>query len=137
MAGDKYFPRMYLEAGESVTIEVEFNWNRPGITKDWSVTAWGESGPVSVTHDSGIASDSFPYQPVPGSPACNKCATVKPKPVKAKQGEVCEGFDERTGEPFPKCEDSLLCIPSGGISIPGAGNICATRYEASVLKEQE
>ena len=51
MAGDKYFPKMYLEAGESVTIEVEFNWNRPGITKDWSVTAWGESGPVSVTHD--------------------------------------------------------------------------------------
>ena len=65
-AGDVWSPRLYVQAGESFTVEVEFNWNRAGITKDWSVTAWGESGPVSVTHDGGIRSDSLPFTPKEG-----------------------------------------------------------------------
>ena len=65
-AGDVWSPRLYVQAGESFTVEVEFNWNRAGITKDWSVTAWGESGPVSVTHDGGIRSDSLPFTPKKG-----------------------------------------------------------------------
>ena len=65
-AGDIWSGRMHVTAGESFTVEVEFNWNRSGITRDWSVTAWGESGPVSVTHDQGIATDSLPFLPKPG-----------------------------------------------------------------------
>ena len=66
-AGDIWFPKMYVNAGEEVIIEVELNWNRPGITKDWSVTAWGESGPVAVLHNDGIPSDHLPYQPKQGA----------------------------------------------------------------------
>ena len=46
-----------------VEIEVEFNWDRTGINKDWSVTAWGDKGGVSVNHLNGIESDSLPYVP--------------------------------------------------------------------------
>ena len=124
-AGDIWSGRMRVAAGESFTVEVEFNWNRSGITKDWSVTAWGESGPVSVTHDRGIATDSYPFTPKPGQEA-QQTSAAPPKPVKAQQGEVCEGFNERTGQPFPSCAKGLLCVDSGGISIPGAGNACIT-----------
>jgi len=39
-------------------------------------------------------------------------------------GETCEGFNEFTGLPFPRCEDGLVCSSSGLVSIPGAGNVC-------------
>jgi len=43
---------------------------------------------------------------------------------------VCEGFNERTGQPFPPCASTLLCVDAGAITIPGAGNVCITKYEA-------
>jgi hypothetical protein len=46
--------------------------------------------------------------------------------VFAGLGEVCEGFNEFTGEPFPECEPGLECVDSGLITIPGAGNICSS-----------
>ena len=61
--GSIWLPKLFVEAGEVVEIEVEFNWDRTGITKDWSVTAWGEKGGVSVNHLSGFESDSLPYVP--------------------------------------------------------------------------
>ena len=66
-AGDIWLPKMFLLAGESVEIEVELNLERKGVSKDWSVTAWGEQGGVTVTHNDGLASDSLPYQPKGGS----------------------------------------------------------------------
>ena len=39
-------------------------------------------------------------------------------------GETCEGFNEFTGGPFPRCEKGLVCEDAGLITIPGAGNIC-------------
>ena len=39
-------------------------------------------------------------------------------------GEICEGFDESTGGPFPACQEGLVCQESGMVSIPGAGNYC-------------
>ena len=39
-------------------------------------------------------------------------------------GEICGGFNEFTGEPFPRCERGLVCEDGGFFSIPGAGNIC-------------
>ena len=38
--------------------------------------------------------------------------------------EVCEGFNESTGQPYPGCEEGLVCVDSGIPSIPGAGNVC-------------
>ena len=71
---------MYLKRGETVEFEVELNWNRSGITKDWSVTAWGESGPVSVKHSEGIRSDHLPFTPKQGSRALEKYYP-EPEPV--------------------------------------------------------
>ena len=39
-------------------------------------------------------------------------------------GETCDGFDERTGAPFPSCAEGLVCMSTGMISIPGAGYKC-------------
>ena len=61
--GSNWLPKMRIHQGQTVDIEVEFNFAIEGITKDWSITAWGESGPVTVTHESGIPSDSLPYMP--------------------------------------------------------------------------
>ena len=100
---------MYVKAGESFTVEVELNWNRAGITKDWSVTAWGESGGVSVAHDEGYKTDSFPFTPKKGSRTSRKYSP-RPEvyaPPKAGQGEVCEGLNESRGQPFPSCKDGL------------------------------
>ena len=78
-AGDIWLPKMFLLAGESVEIEVELNLERKGVSKDWSVTAWGEQGGVTVTHNDGLASDSLPYQPKGGSFAIASTSTVQPK----------------------------------------------------------
>ena len=72
---------MRVTAGESFTVEVEFNWNRSGITKDWSVTAWGETGPVSVTHDQGISSDSYPFTPKADEEPQDSLSTSYIKPI--------------------------------------------------------
>ena len=66
-AGDMWFPKMFMKRGETAEFEVELNWNRPGITKDWSVTAWGESGSVQVTHSDGIPSEHLPFTPKEGA----------------------------------------------------------------------
>ena len=66
-AGDIWFPRMYVNAGEKFEVEIELNWDRPGVTKDWSVTAWGEEGTVTVLHNDGIPSANLPYQPKRGA----------------------------------------------------------------------
>ena len=48
-------------AGSTHTIKVLLDWNRhEEVTKDWSLTAWGEKGAVSVTHDSDIATQHMP-----------------------------------------------------------------------------
>lgn len=49
-----------MKAGSTRTIEVLMDWNRENVTKDWSLTAWGEQGGVSVTHNDGIPSDHMP-----------------------------------------------------------------------------
>ena len=66
-AGDVWLPKMFLSAGESVEIEVELNLDRAGVTKDWSLTAWGVQGGVTVTHNDGLTSDNLPYQPKGGA----------------------------------------------------------------------
>ena len=65
---------------------------------------------------------------IPG--ACNTC--VKEEKKLAQEGEVCEGFDESTGEAFPSCDKGLVCEPTCTISIPGACNSCVP-HNATVL----
>ena len=61
--GDGWLPFLAFEAGEEIEILVEFNFNKKGITRDWSVTAWGEEGEVEVRHSKGIESKHFSYTP--------------------------------------------------------------------------
>ena len=65
--GTIWIPKQFINGGESIEIIIEFNWNKPEVTKDWSVTAWGETSDVRVTHNDGIKSDSLPYVPI-GAP---------------------------------------------------------------------
>ena len=44
------------------------NWNDGVQARDWSVTVWGNAGPVTVTHEAGISSDSLPVVPPKGGP---------------------------------------------------------------------
>ena len=39
--------------------------------------------------------------------------------------------------PFPKCDVGLVCIPSGGISIPGADNFCVSEAEVERRAAEE
>merc|ERR1719288_188065 len=48
-------------------------------------------------------------------------------PVYAGLGENCLGFDENTGEAFPKCEEGLECEIQTGFHIPGTESICVNR----------
>ena len=61
---------------------------------------------------------------------------ISPEIVKAGLGEICGGFNEFTGEPFPDCEDGLVCESSGLFSIGGsAGNICKDKGAKAGLGE--
>jgi len=42
---DKWLEKKMLQVGESIEVEVEFNWVT-GATRDWSVTAWGTEGTI-------------------------------------------------------------------------------------------
>ena len=62
--GASWLRSIEINAGEEVEILVEFNWWRKGVTKDWSVTAWGENGgEVSIRHSKGIQTKTFAYTP--------------------------------------------------------------------------
>lgn len=47
-----------------------------------------------------------------------------PEAKLAGPNEICAGFDETTGGPFPSCMDGLICRDAGLITIPGQGNTC-------------
>ena len=47
----------------------------------------------------------------------------------AKEGETCDGFNERTGKPFPKCESGLTCERTSDVCIPGSCNTCVKKDE--------
>jgi hypothetical protein len=53
-----------MQAGEEVEITVEFNWQRAGVTRDWSLTAWGTGeGNVRVRHSEGHKTRNFAFTP--------------------------------------------------------------------------
>lgn len=63
--GDKELPPFNMRAGETVTVEVEWDFTSEAHAKDWSVTAFGDGakGTLHLTHDKGIKSDS--WHPIP------------------------------------------------------------------------
>jgi len=58
--GVKWLPVYEFEEDESKSFTVVFNWNRQGVAKDWSLTAWGTEHSVTVTHDDELESDHMP-----------------------------------------------------------------------------
>ena len=40
--GAGWLPAIEMLEGEELEIVVEFNWARSGVTRDWSLVAWGE-----------------------------------------------------------------------------------------------
>jgi len=48
-----------VQAGESVTIEMEWNFSNEAHAKDWSITAYGngKTGTLHLAHDRGLKSD--------------------------------------------------------------------------------
>ena len=45
-------PVLTFAAGETLTVYLEFNFSE-GVVPDWSLVAWGDKGPVSVTNYDG------------------------------------------------------------------------------------
>lgn len=59
-SGTKQFQPISVEAGELLTITTEFDWTRPDITKDFSVTIWSDQDPVILVHNHGLTSRTWP-----------------------------------------------------------------------------
>jgi len=47
----------------SKEIKLEMDFSDKRRPKDWSVIAYGELGPVSISHSQGLKSDSLPVAP--------------------------------------------------------------------------
>merc|ERR1719266_1500996 len=54
----------------------------------------------------------------------------------AQEGDICEGHNESTGKPFPKCDEGLVCEDAGMVTIEGAGNICQKPLEVERVTGQ-
>jgi len=51
--------------------------------------------------------------------------TIPTHAPRAGKGEICEGFNEAAHEPYPFCEEGLLCgLRQGVRAMPGATNVC-------------
>jgi hypothetical protein len=92
-----------MKAGSSRTIEMLFDWTRENVTKDWSLTAWGEKGNVSVTNNANVASDHMPSSglwedgrdiPTPPSPSPGP---VPPTPTPTPTPEPGQCVDTNNG----------------------------------------
>ena len=57
------FEAKEVKAGETVTVTGDWNWLDPNYSNDWSVTAWGNKGPVTIKHKLGLESDKMPVAP--------------------------------------------------------------------------
>ena len=53
-------PSFEMKAGETLVLETEWDWTSSEIAHDWSVTAWGNKGPITITHNEGLESMSLP-----------------------------------------------------------------------------
>lgn len=52
-----------MKPKETIKVIVELDFSDTRKVNDWSVVAYGASGPVKVTHPTWSTSDTFPYTP--------------------------------------------------------------------------
>jgi hypothetical protein len=59
--GDYPLPPFTMKAGETVSIESEWNFTDDAHAPDWSITAYGDGqkGSLHLTHDKGLKSHSW------------------------------------------------------------------------------
>lgn len=57
--GPLHWDPLPVQAGETVTVWTELDWNREHLAKDFSVTAWGELGNVTIRESSGKPSAHY------------------------------------------------------------------------------
>ena len=50
-----------MTAGETITIETEWDHTNPNLSNDWSVVAWAPIGGLTLTHTKGLTSDELPF----------------------------------------------------------------------------
>jgi hypothetical protein len=50
-----------FKADEEMVFYVELDLGREGLSPDWAVSAWGESGEIEITVDGKESSDTLPY----------------------------------------------------------------------------
>ena len=51
---------LILEPGQSASYTIEMNLEKPYMSKDWALTAWGENGKVSVVINGKGTTDHWP-----------------------------------------------------------------------------
>ena len=58
--GERWLAPVVLEPGQKKEYIIELNLQAAGMSRDWSIGAWGENGKVKVTLP-GRTSQSFPF----------------------------------------------------------------------------
>lgn len=59
--GSKHLSPISFTANQPVDITIEWYWDMVGVQPDWSLTAWGKMGQITVVDKNGRPSDAFPY----------------------------------------------------------------------------
>lgn len=47
---------MTIQPGQKIVIDMEFDWTRNDITKDFSLVVYGDKGELKLTHADGLES---------------------------------------------------------------------------------
>ena len=107
--GDSWLPGIDMSAGEEIEITLEFNWQRSGITKDWSLTAWGtDGGEVTVRHSAGHDTKNFSFTPK-GEMDDNWVANHVEQPRESPDAEIAFEVENDLDE-FKQKLDEMLGI---------------------------
>ena len=107
--GSKEVAPIEMEAGQTKSIMIEFDWERECITPDWSIVAWAEKGEVTVTHDDGLKSMELPSLPAAPTTSAetedSKVETTAPETSKVTVTE--KETTKVTRSPAPEEEKSI------------------------------
>jgi len=101
--GQLAFKPYQIEAGESVDLLAAMNWNDGEQARDFSVTVWGEAGPVTITHSDGLESASLPVVPPRGDSPDPEPVDPEPEPVDPEPVDP-EPVDPEPVDPEPIAE---------------------------------
>ena len=103
-----------MKAGQTVNVIVEWDFSDPSKVKDWSLTAYGAKGPLTVKHPTWKTSDTFPFIPrkttVTPTPTLTPTPTPKPKPTPKHKPTLTP-----TTTPTPASKPTPSRKPSTGV----------------------